>query len=110
MALKAAGYEAAKGGGAHQRTIDSLKLTIGDDGTVVNPLQKFRAKRDGGIYETTGIASETEIAELRSLAASLQARVLRWLKSTHENLLPPKLGIARRTGKSQGDRRPKRPD
>src|SRR5437870_3520107 len=39
LALKAAGYEVPKGGGAHHRTIDSLRLTIGDDGTVVDPLQ-----------------------------------------------------------------------
>src|SRR5277367_6202577 len=61
LALKAAGYEVPKKGGAHHHTIESLKLTIGDDVTIVKPLQAFRAKRAGGIYETTGVASNTEI-------------------------------------------------
>src|SRR5215213_489234 len=52
-ALKASGYEAPKGGGAHFRTIESLKLTIGDEGGLVEQLQQFRAKRGGGIYEET---------------------------------------------------------
>jgi hypothetical protein len=88
LALKAAGYEAAKGGGAHHQTIESLKLTIGDDGTIVDPLQAFRARRGGGIYEATGIASDTEIDELRNLATSLRGRVLTWLKKMHADLLP----------------------
>ena len=88
LALKAAGYEVPKGGGAHHHTIESLKLTIGDDGAIVDPLQKFRAKRGGGIYEATGIASDTEIEELRVLAISLRNRVLEWLRKTHATLLP----------------------
>src|SRR5690242_8293426 len=49
LALKAAGYEVPKAGGAHHHTIESLRLTIGDDGMIVDPLQKFRAKRGSGI-------------------------------------------------------------
>ena len=67
VALKAAGYEVAKGAGAHQRTIESLRLTIEDDGNLVDTLQQCRARRGGGIYETTGIASEAEVQELREL-------------------------------------------
>jgi hypothetical protein len=54
LALKAAGYEVSKGGGMHYHTIESLRLTLGDNGSVVNLLQAFRAKRGGGIYESTG--------------------------------------------------------
>src|ERR1700734_3171265 len=39
LALRAAGFEVAKGGGAHLRTIESLRLTIGDDGKITDPLQ-----------------------------------------------------------------------
>ena len=87
LALYAAGFEAPKGGGAHHRTIESLRLTLGDDGKVTEPLQAFRAKRGGGIYETTGIASDGEIRELRALATSLQERVLKWLQARHPELL-----------------------
>jgi len=41
LALKAAGYDVPKGGGAHHRTIESLKLTINDDGTIADLLQGF---------------------------------------------------------------------
>jgi hypothetical protein len=99
LALKAAGYEAPKGGGAHHRTIESLKLTIGDDGTIVDVLQVFRAKRGGGIYETTGVASDTEIDELRTLASNLRGCVLDWLKKSHSHLLPPQSRSQGRRGK-----------
>jgi hypothetical protein len=52
------------------RTIESLRLTIGDNGKLVEPLQAFRAKRGGGIYEAVGVASDAEVQELRSLALS----------------------------------------
>lgn len=92
LALKASGYEVPKAGGAHHHTIESLRLTIGDDGAIVDPLQAFRAKRGGGIYESTEIASDTEIDELRSLAATLRTRVLAWLKKSHPHLLPQQQG------------------
>jgi len=87
LALKAAGFEVPKGGGAHHHTIESLKLTIGDEDFVVDSLQAFRAKRGGGIYESTGIASDSEIEELRSLAAKVRNRVLAWMKAEHPELL-----------------------
>jgi hypothetical protein len=88
LALKAAGYEASKAGGAHHYTIESLRLTIGDSGALVRPLQAFRAKRAGGIYEATGIASDAEIKELRALSIELRASVLRWLRKTHPRIVP----------------------
>ena len=100
LALKASGYEAPKGGGAHHRTIESLKLTIEDDGTIVDVLQVFRAKRGGGIYEATGVASDSEIEELRSLASDLRNRVLQWLKKSHADLLPGQSDSKKRKGKS----------
>ena len=87
IALHACGYEASKGGGAHHYTIESLKLTIGDDGSLVEQLQAFRSKRGGAVYEMTGIATETEINELRDLAAGLRQRLLAWLKREHAELL-----------------------
>jgi hypothetical protein len=87
LALKAAGYEVPKAGGAHHHTIESLRLTICDDGSIVDPLQAFRAKRGGGIYETTGVASDTEIEELRALAMNLHDRVFAWLRKAHPHLL-----------------------
>ena len=87
-ALKASGYEAPKGGGAHHRTIESLKLTIGDNGNIVDPLQKFRAKRGGGIYEDTEIASDQEIKELRGLASQLFDRVRAHVAAAYPAIAP----------------------
>ncbi len=87
VALHASGFAEPKGGGAHQRTIDTLKFTIGDDGQAIDELQAFRSKRGGTIYEKIGIASPTEITEICILAASLRDRVLAWLRQTHPQLL-----------------------
>jgi hypothetical protein len=87
LALFASGFEAAKGGGAHHYTIESLKLTVKLDGDTVDALQAFRAKRGGAIYEQTGIATPTEINELRQLAADLRDRVRAWLTTEHPKLL-----------------------
>jgi hypothetical protein len=85
-ALLAAGFEASTGGGAHHHTIESLRLTIGDDGTLSTPLQAFRAKRAGAVYESVGIASVTEIDELRDLAAELRDRLTAWLRQQHPHV------------------------
>jgi hypothetical protein len=87
-ALKAAGYEVPKGGGAHHHTIESLRLTLGDDGTAVTLLQAFRAKRGGGVYEATGVATETEIRELRTLATDLFRRLKAHVRSHYPTLEP----------------------
>jgi len=87
LALKASGFDVPKGSGAHHRTIESLKLTLADDGTAVELLQAFRAKRGGGIYESVGIASATEIKEVRNLARHLYDRLLEWLKKEHPELI-----------------------
>ena len=95
-ALKAAGYEVAKGGGAHHHTIESIRLTLGDDGTAVALLQAFRAKRGGGVYEATGVATETETRELRQLAADLFRRLKDYVKTHHPDLDPEKRPRRRR--------------
>src|SRR3954468_7247240 len=87
LALFASGFEAAKGGGAHHYTIESLKLTVGLEAETVDVLQAFRAKRGGAIYEQTGIATQTEIDELRELGADLRDRVRAWLTAEHPELL-----------------------
>jgi hypothetical protein len=87
LALYASGYEAPKGGGAHHRTLESLRPTLRDDGALVEPLPAFRAKRARAIYQTTGIAGDREIGELRALARNLLDRVLQWLQARHADLL-----------------------
>ena len=87
IALYASGFQATKGGGAHHYTIESLKLTIGDEGSAVDELHAFKSKRGGAVYETTGIATETEIKDLCRLATDLRDRVRIWLTQHHPQLL-----------------------
>ena len=61
LALKASAYDLPKGGGFHQRAIDSLRFTVAADLATINTLQAFRTKRGGGMYEHVGIASKSEI-------------------------------------------------
>jgi hypothetical protein len=87
VALLASGYDLPKGTGSHQRMIDTLKFTIAADTALVDELQAFRAKRGGTVYETVGIASESEIEEMRELAVKLSDRVNGWMKAHHKELL-----------------------
>jgi len=72
---------------AHQHTIESLRITIAADVSLVDELQAFKAKRGNAVYEMTGIASETEITELRQLGIELRSILIDWLKQKHSNLL-----------------------
>ncbi len=86
-ALYASGFEAAKGGGAHYYSIESIKLTIEAPGELVDELQAFKAKRGNAVYEMTGIATESEIKELRNLAIELRDMVIQWLTDNHPHLI-----------------------
>jgi hypothetical protein len=50
-------------------------------------LQTFRSKRGGG-YESTGVATQTEIRELRRLAADLFSRLKTHIRNHHPALDP----------------------
>lgn len=89
IALHASGFEAAKGGGAHHYTIESLRLTVAAPGELVDELQAYKSKRGGAVYEMTGIASQTEINGLRRLATELRDLVRAWLQSTHPAMAVP---------------------
>ncbi len=67
--------------------IDTLKYTIGADIALVDELQAFRGKRGGTVYESVGIASKTEIDEMRELAVKLNELVDVWMKAHHSHLL-----------------------
>jgi hypothetical protein len=54
---------------------------------LVDELQAFRSKRAGTVYESVGIASKTEIEEMRELAQKLSNRVNAWMKAHHKELL-----------------------
>lgn len=87
IALSASGYDLPKGAAAHQRVIDTLQFTIGAETELVDEPQAFRSKRGGTVYESVGIATDSEIRDLHKLAVELNDRVATWLKAHHKNLL-----------------------
>ncbi len=85
-ALVASGFRAAREQ-HHYRTIQSLALTIGWPAAKVDRFDRLRKKRNIGGYETAGVVSGQEAAEMHRLAASLRDDVLAWLRKNHTKLL-----------------------
>jgi len=84
--LEACGYRAARES-HHYRVIESLRLTIGADDSVVLPLDRLRQKRNIGIYERAGQVSDTEAEAAHALAVRLRSEVEGWLRKNHSELL-----------------------
>jgi hypothetical protein len=89
-ALAAEGYRPGRDR-AHERAILSLGLTADVSRTTVDLLDLTRRKRNQANYEQVGIASETEVAELRAVVSALRAEIVRWLGQKHSKLCPPEL-------------------
>lgn len=85
-ALAATGFRAAREQ-HHYRTIQSLALTIGWPAAKVDRFDRLRKKRNIGGYETAGVVSSREAAEMHELAASLRDDVLAWLRKHHPKLV-----------------------
>jgi len=88
-ALAASGYLPGKAGNAHYHTLQSLALTIGLDAKTVSRLDAFRKRRNSTEYDTAGITSHAEAAEMGELARQISNRVRAWLKQQHPKLLKP---------------------
>ena len=84
-ALAAAGYRAARES-KHLRTIESLAFTLQLDRPEIRRFDAFRRKRNVSDYERAGATSETEAAEMKSLARDLIGRLDRWLEANHPAL------------------------
>jgi len=84
--LVASGFRAAREQ-HHYRTIQSLALTIDWPAAKVDRFDRLRKKRNIGGYETAGVVSGQEAAEMHRLAASLRDDVLAWLRKNHAKLL-----------------------
>jgi len=76
----------------HERTIESLKYTLGLDGGVIAHLQAFRQKRNVSGYDAAGRVSDQEAAEMYDLATELRRMLLAWLKASHPALLTLRYG------------------
>ena len=90
IALAAEGYRAARER-HHERTILSLRETIGASRATVDLLDVVRRKRNQANYEVAGSTSPREAEEMYKVVKELRLDVLRWLTRKHARLLPPHL-------------------
>ena len=86
MAVSAAGYR-VKGLGAHQTTFVALKLALGTEMTqTAGYLDRCRRKRNDLSYDTAGIVTANEAAELIEEARKLEKTVEHWITDNHPRL------------------------
>jgi len=88
VALHASGYVVPKGGNKHQRVIESLKCTLGDEWTEeVDFLDRCRRRRHQSIYERGGLVQERDANELLGMATRLNSGCRDWLEREHPDLI-----------------------
>lgn len=86
LALAAEGYRPERLR-AHERAIQSLRLTIAADNRLVDTLDGVRRKRNLINYERAGATSPSEADEVHRLATRLRADVVKWLIDRHPDLI-----------------------
>jgi hypothetical protein len=88
--LRASGYRVPKGGSHHKRSIDSLRLTLGDKWSeLADHLERCSRLRGQAVYERVGVVSAQDAQELTVAAVRLRSDVAAWLRKNHADLLPP---------------------
>ena len=85
LALHAAGYRAGRES-HHERTIETLRFTLGASPKQVQVLQRYRRKRNTVEYDRVGAVSEQERGEMAEMARELLAEVKKWLGKHHPDL------------------------
>ena len=86
LALAAEGYRPERLR-AHERAIQSLRLTIAADPRLVDTLDGVRRKRNLINYERAGTTSPSEANEVYRLTTRLREDVVKWLVDRHPDLV-----------------------
>jgi hypothetical protein len=87
IALRACGYRATPGRGQHEKTIESLELTVGASSKTIQKLKTFSRKRNIANYDMSGAVSDQDLEQMQKLAAELRVKVRAWLEANHPDLL-----------------------
>jgi hypothetical protein len=88
--LRAAGYQVPKGESRHKRAIESLRYTLGEPwGKTADYIDLCSRQRSQAMYERIDVVSNEDAGELLHKAEQLRVDVVRWLKASHANLVPP---------------------
>jgi len=88
IALRACDYRTATQLGHHQKTIESLELTIHADPALIQKLRVLSKKRNATSYDSAGNVSEYELEQVIQVASDLQQTILTWLRKTRPELIP----------------------
>jgi hypothetical protein len=92
LALRASGYQVAKGSGHHKHGIDSLRHTLGSQyAATADHIERCSRLRGQAVYERVGVVNKKDAEDLIELARQLRAEVVKWLKAQHPRLVPPGL-------------------
>jgi hypothetical protein len=87
MAIACAGYRVAATSGHHKTSLDALELVIGG---AVRPYSAYldicRRKRNLLEYDSSSIATETEVQELLLKVSELEEIVEKWIEQFHPSL------------------------
>ncbi len=89
LALHASGYRVSKGGGGHQRAIESLKFTLGAEWVEqTDYFDRCRRKRHQSMYDRSGVTQPKDADDLLDAARNLLDAVQEWLGRHHSRLMP----------------------
>jgi hypothetical protein len=87
IALRASGYRTTTQVGHHQKTIESLELTIHAERNLTQKLRVLSRKRNATSYDSAGSVSKQELEEVIRVAHELRHTVMAWLREAHPDLL-----------------------
>jgi hypothetical protein len=87
IALRACGCRTATQVGHHQKTIESLELTIQAGPGLIQKLRVLSKKRNATSYDSAGNVSEYELEQVIQVASDLQQTVLTWLLKKYPDLM-----------------------
>jgi hypothetical protein len=83
IALRATGYRVPAIEGHHEKTLNSLKFTLGYDSSLIARLNGFRKKRGNIVYDMAGTTSQSEFDDLHELTVALFDHVRNWLSDNY---------------------------
>jgi hypothetical protein len=87
VALRACGYRTATQLGHHQKTVESLELTLKADPRLIQKLKVFSKKRNATSYDSAGNISDHELAQAIKVAEELRQSVIAWLRTNHPDFI-----------------------
>jgi len=73
--------------GHHQKTIESLELTLKSDSQLIQKLKIFSKKRNATSYDASGNISKGDLQEAISVAEELRQNLTAWIEKNHPDLL-----------------------